>query len=212
MDPDPVFQVNPSFGDQKLEKIQFNLFYVFFYQNLQFAYKSLSLRKGRPSERRSLQSSKENIQDFKGWKWTVFYFSGPFLPSWIKSHKTTALIFKKPVAKSYMEKVPSCMIHVHFLLPILFIVQAQMTWKLFRQNHSFPISFQNMRWLETVGWWFSSHLFSDCSKVSSSVGDPDPEPDPQDPRVFGPSGSGSSSRRYGSGSFFFLINVWSGLK
>ncbi len=26
------------------------------------------------------------------------------------------------------------------------------------------------------------------------------------------SGSGSISRRYGSGSLFFLINVWSGLK
>ncbi len=54
------------------------------------------------------------------------------------------------------------------------------------------------------------------NKPKTSVGDPDPEPDPQDPHVFGPPGSGSISRMYGSGSgsgsFFFLINVWSGLK
>ncbi len=43
-----------------------------------------------------------------------------------------------------------------------------------------------------------------------SVGDPDP----QDPHVFGPSGSGSISQRYGSGSesFPFLMKVLSGLK
>jgi hypothetical protein len=52
--------------------------------------------------------------------------------------------------------------------------------------------------------------------VGHSVGDP--EPDPQDPHVFGPLGSGSSSQIYGSGSgscsgsFPFLINVLSGLK
>jgi hypothetical protein len=45
--------------------------------------------------------------------------------------------------------------------------------------------------------------------VNSSVGDPDP----QDPHVFGPPGSGSISQRYGSGSgsFFFLIKVLSGI-
>ncbi len=39
--------------------------------------------------------------------------------------------------------------------------------------------------------------------VKTSVADPDPNPDP-DPRVFGPprSGSGSTSQRYGSGSFY----------
>ncbi len=44
--------------------------------------------------------------------------------------------------------------------------------------------------------------------VSGSVGDPDP----QDPHVFGP--SGSTSQRYGSGSgnFLFLINMLSRLK
>jgi len=29
-----------------------------------------------------------------------------------------------------------------------------------------------------------------------------PDPDPPDPNVFGPSGSGSISQRYGSGSFY----------
>ncbi len=42
-------------------------------------------RKGRPSYRRSLQPSKENIQHFKTWKFfTFFCFCGSFLPSWIR--------------------------------------------------------------------------------------------------------------------------------
>jgi hypothetical protein len=45
----------------------------------------------------------------------------------------------------------------------------------------------------------------------TSVGDPEPDPEP-DPHVSGPSGSGSISQRYGSGSFPFLIKVLSGLK
>jgi len=40
-------------------------------------YLSLSLHKGRPSHRRSLQLSKENIQHFTTWKFfTFFYFCG----------------------------------------------------------------------------------------------------------------------------------------
>ncbi len=50
---------------------------------------------------------------------------------------------------------------------------------------------------------------------ANCVGNPDPEPD-TDPQVFGPPGSGSISKRYGSGfrsrSFPFLIKVLSGLK
>jgi hypothetical protein len=47
--------------------------------------------------------------------------------------------------------------------------------------------------------------------VYFSVGNADPEPDPH---VFGPPGSGSISRRYGSGSdsIPFLLNVLSGLQ
>jgi|LakMenEpi03Aug12_release.lakeMendotaPanAssembly.Ray.scaffolds.fasta_scaffold2815877_1 hypothetical protein len=46
--------------------------------------------------------------------------------------------------------------------------------------------------------------------LKTRVGDSDPE----DPHVFGPPGSGSASQRYGSrsGSFPFLIKVFSGLK
>ncbi len=46
---------------------------------------SLGLHKGRPSYRRSLQPSKENIQYWKTWKfWIFFSFCGSFLPSWIR--------------------------------------------------------------------------------------------------------------------------------
>ncbi len=46
---------------------------------------SLGLHKGRPSYRRRLQLSKENIQHFKTWIFLIFfYFYGTFLPSWIR--------------------------------------------------------------------------------------------------------------------------------
>ncbi len=46
---------------------------------------SLGLHKGRPSNMRSLQSSKDNIKYFKTWKFCAFfYFCGSFLPSWIR--------------------------------------------------------------------------------------------------------------------------------
>jgi hypothetical protein len=38
--------------------------------------------------------------------------------------------------------------------------------------------------------------------LTTSVADPDPDPDPPDPRAFGPPGSGSTSHRYGSGSWY----------
>ncbi len=45
-------------------------------------YLSLGLHKGRPSYKRSLQLSKENIQHFKTWNFlNFFYFCGSFLPS-----------------------------------------------------------------------------------------------------------------------------------
>ncbi len=48
-------------------------------------YLSQGLHKGRPSYRRSLQPSKQNIQYLKTWKfWTFFNFCGSFLPSWIR--------------------------------------------------------------------------------------------------------------------------------
>ncbi len=48
-------------------------------------YLSLGLHKERPSYRRSLQLSKEVIQDFKTWTLKkFFFFCGSFLPSWIR--------------------------------------------------------------------------------------------------------------------------------
>jgi hypothetical protein len=34
-----------------------------------------------------------------------------------------------------------------------------------------------------------------------------PDPDPPDPHVFGPPGSGSTSQRYGSGSFYHHAKI-----
>ncbi len=60
--------------------MQLNFFFVFFDQKLQ-----KRLNSGRPSYRRSLQPSTENIQHLKNEILsTSFYFSGPFLPSWIR--------------------------------------------------------------------------------------------------------------------------------
>jgi hypothetical protein len=50
--------------------------------------------------------------------------------------------------------------------------------------------------------------YEECPTVSGSIGDPDP----QDPHVFGPSGSFSQRYGSGSGSFTFLVKVLSGLK
>ncbi len=48
-------------------------------------YLSLGFHKGRPSYKRSLQLSKENIHHFKTWNFLIYsYFCGSFLPSWIR--------------------------------------------------------------------------------------------------------------------------------
>ncbi len=64
-DPDPI-RIQ-AFDDQKLKKnysgIKNNFFLIENYD-----YLSLGFHKGRPSYRRSLQLSKENIQHFKTWK------------------------------------------------------------------------------------------------------------------------------------------------
>jgi hypothetical protein len=57
---------------------------MFLDQKLQFMHLSLGLHKGRPSYKRSLQLSKENVQHFKTWKFSIFFFCGSFLPSWIQ--------------------------------------------------------------------------------------------------------------------------------
>ena len=57
----------------------------FFGSKLGTIYLSLGLHKERPSNRRSLQLSKEAIQHFKTWTLKKnFYFCGSFLPFWIR--------------------------------------------------------------------------------------------------------------------------------
>jgi hypothetical protein len=67
--PDPAVQVNPDpdpgFDDQKLKQIQMKIFYIYIFLIKIAVYLSLGLHKGRPSYRRSLQPSKENILHFK---------------------------------------------------------------------------------------------------------------------------------------------------
>ncbi len=47
-------------------------------------YLSLGLHKGRPSYKRNLQPSKENIQHFKTWKFFTFFNFCEFWSSWIR--------------------------------------------------------------------------------------------------------------------------------
>ncbi len=74
-----------SFNEQIFEKkFSWKFFLFLFWSNIAI-YLFLGLYKGRPSYKRGLQSSKKNIQHFKRWNlWTIFYFSGSFLPSWIR--------------------------------------------------------------------------------------------------------------------------------
>jgi hypothetical protein len=59
--PDP----DPGFYDRKLKKITAEKKIKFFFGSKTTIYLSLGLHKGRPSYRRSLQPSKENIQYLK---------------------------------------------------------------------------------------------------------------------------------------------------
>ncbi len=58
-------------------------FYIFFGSKIAI-YLSLSLHKGRPSDRRSLQPSKENIQHFKDEIFELFPIFWVYLLSWIQ--------------------------------------------------------------------------------------------------------------------------------
>jgi hypothetical protein len=82
-DPDTAFKSeygsvsnqDPGFDDQKLEKLQ--LKNVIFLGSKTTIYFSLGLQKGRPSYRRSLQPTKENIQHFKTRNFLIVsYFCG----------------------------------------------------------------------------------------------------------------------------------------
>jgi hypothetical protein len=74
-DPDPI-RIQ-GLMKKNFTKFKAENFYIFFWSKIAI-YLSIGLHKGRPSYRRSLQSSKENIQHFKTWNilWVI-------LPSWI---------------------------------------------------------------------------------------------------------------------------------
>jgi len=74
-DPDTI--LIQGFGEQKFEKN----FDIFFSSKIAIYPLSLGLHKERPSFRRSLQPSKENIQHFTTWNFLTFlYFLGHFCP------------------------------------------------------------------------------------------------------------------------------------
>ncbi len=82
LNPDPAFQ--NEFGSRVLitKSCQKS------WKNLSFVDQKLHLliHKGRPSYRRNLQPSTENIEHLKKWNILTFFFylCGSFLPSWIR--------------------------------------------------------------------------------------------------------------------------------
>ncbi len=82
-DPDPI-RIQ-GLNDQKLKKTNTAEKKFLFFLSKTAIYISLGLHKVCPSYSRSLQLSKEAIQHFKTWTFTIFfYFCGSFLPSWIR--------------------------------------------------------------------------------------------------------------------------------
>ncbi len=80
-DPDPVFLMTKNW-----KNVQLKIFLIFFWSKITI-FLSIGLHKGRPSYRRNLQPSKENIQHFKTLSSsTFFYFCESFLSSWIRIH------------------------------------------------------------------------------------------------------------------------------
>ncbi len=83
-DPDPtlflIADPDPVSITKNWKNLQLKLFIYFFDRKIAIDL-SLGLPKGRPSDRRSLQPSKENIQHFKTWKFLTFsVFVGNFCP------------------------------------------------------------------------------------------------------------------------------------
>ncbi len=78
-DPDPIRIRNQGFYDKKFKQI-YSWKKIFGIKTT--VYLSLDLRKGRPSYKKRLQLSKENIQHFKTWNFLIFStFEGHFCPS-----------------------------------------------------------------------------------------------------------------------------------
>ncbi len=91
-------------------------------------YLSLGLHKGRPSYRRTLQLSKENIQHFKTLNFLLFiFFWGPFLPFWIRirisklQKKLSALKREHPTIQNM--KFLKFFIFLWFFLPSCFRIR-----------------------------------------------------------------------------------------
>ncbi len=79
-DTDPAFFLiaDPESGSRvlwpKIERIySWKVLFLFSWSKIAI-YLSLGLHKGRPSSRKSLQPSKENIQHFKSWKFCTFLY------------------------------------------------------------------------------------------------------------------------------------------
>ncbi len=97
---DPAFQVIPDpdririqvFDDQKLRK---KYIWIFFWSKIAI-YLSLGLHKGRPSYRRSLQPSKENIQHIN-----LFNF---FLFLWVKIKVHAPSVYGQTIISKRKEK------------------------------------------------------------------------------------------------------------
>ncbi len=115
-DPDLAFQVNPDpdpgFWWSKIEEK--NIVEIF--KNLCWSkiaiYLSQGLHNGRPSYRRSLQPSKENIQHFKKWNFFIFFtfvvnFCPPGSRSWIQIHNT-AIFFCQSAKRLIVEFWITC--------------------------------------------------------------------------------------------------------
>ncbi len=173
---------------------------IYFFSSSKFAfYLSVDLHKGRQSYRRSIQLSKENIQHFKTWNFlTFFYFCDSFLPSCILGHcRPTRIRIRNPV----------------FLSHVVF------SWYVVCDQYFFPICRRwNSVWRRGappdsgptgyVPFYHTGLNFRLAHRIYllgltlhtrhlTSV---------PDPHVFGPSGSGSISQEYGSGSgygFFY---------
>jgi hypothetical protein len=70
------------------------------------------------------------------------------------------------------------------------------------KSHAFHSLLEYQQSVHVNILWSAQNLAVECSVV-------DPDPDPPDPHVFGPlgSGSGSTSQRYGSGSFYHHAKI-----
>ncbi len=89
----------------KIERIySWKFLFLFSWSKIAGFLSLLGLNKGRPSYRRSLQPSKENIQHFKTWKFcTFFYFLGNFCPP--RSGSGSAIWMRIPIQQLKLMRI-----------------------------------------------------------------------------------------------------------